>query len=67
VELWGMRSVYAADKLMEEARTHGPEWCRYAMRRCAETDLTMKSVSGTDGEKLLVELMLELAAGGTSC
>jgi len=34
------------------------------MRRCAETDLAMKSVAGADPNDLLVSLMLELAAGG---
>ena len=63
----GMRSAYAADKLMEGARRHGLDWCRQAMRRCAETDLAMKSVSGADAKELLVSLVLELAAGGTAC
>ena len=43
------------------------ELCRQAMRRCAETDLAMKSVSGADAKELLVSLVLELAAGGTAC
>ena len=67
MELWGMRSAYPADKLMEGARRHGLDWCRLAMRRCAETDLAMKSVSGADAKELLVSLVLELAAGGTAC
>ena len=67
MELWGMRSAYPADKLMEGARRHGLDWCRQAMRRCAETDLAMKSVSGADAKELLVSLVLELAAGGTAC
>lgn len=62
MELWGMRSAYPADKLMEGARRHGLDWCRQAMRRCAETDLAMKSVSGADAKELLVSLVLELAA-----
>ena len=67
MDLWGMRSAYPADKLMEGARRHGLDWCRLAMRRCAETDLAMKSVSGADAKELLVSLVLELAAGGTAC
>ncbi|MCI6990914.1 MAG: DNA polymerase III subunit delta [Clostridiales bacterium] len=67
MQLWGMRSAYPADKLMEGARRHGLDWCRRAMRRCAETDLAMKSVAGADAKDLLVSLILELSAGGTSC
>lgn len=67
MDLWGMRSAYPAEKLLEGARRHGLGWCKTAMRRCAETDLAMKSVSGADGKELLVSLVLELAAGGTSC
>ncbi|MCF0123175.1 MAG: DNA polymerase III subunit delta [Ruminiclostridium sp.] len=66
-ELWGMRSTYPAEKLMEAARHHGPDWCKWAMGRCAETDLAMKSVAGADAKELLVDLMLELSAGGSSC
>ena len=53
MELWGMRSTYPADKLMDMARRHGLDWCRTAMRRCAETDLAMKSVAGADPNDLL--------------
>ena len=67
MELWGMRSTYPADKLMDMARRHRLDWCRTAMRRCAETDLAMKSVAGADPNDLLVSLMLELAAGGRAC
>ena len=67
MQLWGMRSAYPADKLMEGARRHGLDWCCRAMRRCAETDLAMKSVAGADAKDLLVSLILELSAGGTSC
>ena len=67
MDLWGMRSTYPADKLMEAARRHELAWCRQAMRRCAETDLAMKSVAGADAKELLLSLMLELAAGGARC
>ena len=64
MDLWGMRSTYPADKLLEAARHHDLVWCKHAMARCAETDLAMKSVAGADGKDLLLNLMLELAAGG---
>ena len=67
MELWGMRSTYPADKLMEGARRHNLAWCKRAMGRCAETDLAMKSVAGADAKELLLSLMLELSAGGVSC
>ena len=66
-ELWGMRSVYPADKLMEAARRHDLAWCRHAMKRCAETDLAMKSVVGADAKERLIALILELSAGGPPC
>lgn len=67
MELWGMRSAYPADKLMEGARRPWAGLVPPGMRRCAETDLAMKSVSGADAKELLVSLVLELAAGGTAC
>jgi len=67
MDLWSMRSTYPADKLMEAARHHGLDWCKTAMRRCAETDLAMKSVSGSDAKELLIALMLELSTGGSAC
>lgn len=67
MELWGMRSAYPAEKLMEAARRHTLSWCKYAMLRCAETDLAMKSVSGADGKDLLLDLVLELAVEGALC
>ena len=67
MELWGMRSPYPADNLLEGARHHDLAWCKTAMRRCAETDLAMKSVAGADGKDLLVSLLLELSAGGAPC
>ena len=67
MELWKMRSSYPAEKLMDAARRYDLNWCKMAMRRCAETDLTMKSVPGVDSKELLLSLVLELAAGGTVC
>ena len=63
MSLWGMRSSYPAQKLMESARRFSPKWCRKAVARCAQTDLSMKSVQGADGRDLLITLLLELAAG----
>ena len=52
---------YAAEKLMNSARRFSLAWCRKAVTRCAQTDLAMKS-SGGDGQELLIDLLLELAA-----
>ena len=60
MELWGMRSAYPAEKLMQSARRFSLPWCRRAVIRCGETDLAMKS-TGADGEELLIGLLLELA------
>lgn len=60
-QLWGMRSAYPAEKLISAARRFDLAWCRLAVRRCAETDLAMKS-TGADGQELLVGLLMELAA-----
>lgn len=67
MDLWGMRSAYPADKLIDAARRHDLAWCKRAMARCAETDLAMKSVAGADAKELLIGLLLELAAGGVPC
>lgn len=63
MELWGMRSAYPAEKLMRTAHTRSVDWYRYAMRRCAETDLAMKSQGGVNQEEMLISLVLELAQG----
>lgn len=59
MELWGLRSAYPADKLMQAARRFSLPWCRRAVIRCGELDLEMKS--GGDGEELLIGFLLELA------
>ena len=56
-QLWAMRSAYPAQKLTDAARN----WCRMAVTEAAKADLAMKSVSGADGEELLIELLLKLA------
>ena len=60
MELWGMRSSYPAERLMQSARRFSLPWCRRAVIRCGETDLAMKS-TGADGEELLIGLLMELA------
>lgn len=64
MELWGLRYSFQGETLMRTARRHDQDWCRWAMARCAQTDLAMKSVSGADSQELLLSLILELAAGG---
>lgn len=60
--LWGMKSSWQAQKLMDAARRYPLPWCRGAVRRCAETDVAMKSCGGEENE-LLSGLLMELAAG----
>ena len=60
--LWGMKNAYPADKIMDAARRFSLPWCRYAVRRCAETDLTLKANYGREGE-ILTALLVELASG----
>lgn len=63
--LWGMKSAWQAGRLMDAARRYSLPWCRNAVRRCAETDLAMKSYGGEENG-LLVGLLTELAAGGST-
>lgn len=62
MELWNMKYSYQADKLMDGARKFSLPWCRHAVRRCAETDVSMKSYGGDEAE-LLIGLLMELSAG----
>ena len=62
MELWGMKSAYPADKLLDAARRFSLPWCRYAVRRCAETDIVLKSSYGQENE-VLTALLMELASG----
>ena len=64
MELWGMRSAYPAEKLMQSARRFSLPWCRRAVIRCGEMDLAMKS-TGADGEELLTQFLLELAGAAS--
>ena len=60
MELWGMRSAWPTEKLMQSARRFSLPWCRNAVLRCAQCDLAMKS-TGADGQELMTSLLLELA------
>ena len=60
MEQWGMKSSYPAERLMGAARRFSLAWCRWAVIRCGQTDLAMKS-GGGDGEDLLTSLLMELA------
>ena len=60
--LWSMRYSYQADKLLDAARGSSLAWCRYAVQRCAETELRLKASYGQERE-LLCGLLMELAAG----
>ena len=62
VELWEMRSAYPAQKMMEAARRFELPWCRAAVVEAARTDLAMKTSYTSDGEDLLTDLLLRLAA-----
>ena len=63
MDQWGMKNSWPAEKLMDAARRYSLPWCRNAVKRCAETDLAMKSYGG-DERDLLVSLILELANAG---
>lgn len=61
MELWGMKTLFPAEKLMSAARKFSLRWCRRAVLRCEETDLALKS-TGADGREILTGLLLELSA-----
>ena len=60
--LWEMKSDFQAGKLTDAARRFSLPWCRYALRRCYETDIVLKSSYGQEGE-VLTGLLMELASG----
>lgn len=64
MERWNMRSDYPAKLLMDNAKRVSRPWCENAVRRCYETDLRIKSVSGVDGASELKLLLMELAQEG---
>ena len=59
--LWSMSHDYPAKLLMEAARRVDLDWCKSAVLLAAQTDLQMKS-TGRDGEELLKEFLVRLAA-----
>lgn len=59
-DLWGMKSSWQADKLLNASRNYSRSWCRKAVKLTQEADWRMKS--GTDSASVLVELVLTLAA-----
>ncbi len=56
---WGLKP-YPAQKLMDSARRFSLTWCRRAVVRCAQADLTLKSAK-CDERAVLTDLLLELA------
>ena len=63
--LWNMNGYYMeqqAGRLLDAAGRFSLPWCRYAVRRCAETDIVLKSSYGREGE-VLTALLMELASG----
>ncbi len=64
MERWNMRSDYPAKLLLDNAKKVTRLWCENAVRRCYETDLRIKSVSGVDGANELKLLLMELAQEG---
>ncbi|MCL2842151.1 MAG: DNA polymerase III subunit delta [Oscillospiraceae bacterium] len=64
-KLWGIHHDYPARLLMEAARRADLVWCKEAVLLAARTDLQMKS-TGRDGEELLKEFLIQLAAGSVA-
>ena len=65
MELWNMNGAYMqqqAGRLLDAAGKFSLPWCRYAVRRCAETDILLKNSYGREGE-VLTGLLVELASG----
>jgi len=54
---------WPAEKLMDSSRRFSLDWCRKAMRLCAETDMAMKSYGGNERD-LLVNFLITLASSG---
>lgn len=60
MDLWGLRREFQAEKLFQSCRRFTLDWYRWALLRCEEADLQLKS-TGADGQETLVNLLLELA------
>ena len=63
MEQRGFKNSWPAEKLMDSSRRFSLNWCRNAMRLCAETDLAMKSY-GANERDLLVSFLFTLANSG---
>ena len=61
MEQWNMRSDYPARLLLEAAGKVSTQWAAWAVERCQEIDLRMKSVSGVDSQAELKLFLMELA------
>ncbi len=59
--LLSLRWDWQARNPMEAARRFSLPWCRWAVERCGQLDLAMKS-TGTDPQELLTGFLLEMAA-----
>lgn len=64
-EVCGIGMDFIVRKLMDAARGFTTAQLARAVSLCAETDYAMKS-SAADDESLLIDLLLELAAGGAA-
>ncbi len=62
MDIWGTKSDWQANKLMQCAWKCSLDWCRKAGAWSGAADLAMKS-SARDAEDILTELMLRLANG----
>ncbi len=63
MERWNMRSDYPAKLLLDNAKNLTRRWCAWAVKRCCEADIRMKSINGTDDAAELKQLLMELAQG----
>lgn len=59
MELWGMRSRYAAEQRVKAARLFKSAWLKNAIALCCETDLTLKSTQ-LDKQLVLETLLFRL-------
>ncbi len=62
MQLWGMKNSYPAEKLFAAAKKFRINWCRYALRRCAEISIDFRDNYGEEID-LLTGLMMELSTG----
>ena len=60
MELWNMKSDYAAKLLMNAARNVSAAWCRMALKEAEKLDRRMKSENGIDSEEELKRFLMRL-------